>query len=293
MKISFIVPAYNEEEDIGRVIKELKSTFKGFEIIIVDDFSADKTFQIAQNLCPDTTFRHVQNQGYGAALKTGISHASGDFVVFVDGDGQHPIEEIKKVVEVISENSEIDAVLTERKNVYKSGVFRSFGKVVINFVVRRLTGKKIKDVNSGLRAFKREKLLPFLFLLPDAFSFSTTTTVLAYKENFDLKWIDISMEERISGKSQVKMKHGINTIILVFRLIVIFDPLKFFLPITGYSLLLGCISIINSLITIQTIGKNYIFFFLFGVLVFILGLLSEQISMLRKEISLMKTKNGR
>lgn len=288
MKISFIIPAYNEEENIGKVIEELKSTFKEFEIIVVDDFSADRTFQIAKNLCPDTTFRHVQNQGYGAALKTGILHASGDFVVFVDGDGQHPIEEIKKIVDVIFDNSGIEAILTERRNSYTSGIFRSFGKIMINFVVRRLTSKKIKDVNSGLRAFKREKILPFLFLLPDSFSFSTTTTVLSYKENFDLKWIDISMQERKSGKSQVKLKHGANTLLLVFRLIVIFDPLKFFLPLTGASLLLGCISIINAVITSRTLGKNYIFFFLFGVLMFILGLLSEQISILRKEISIIR-----
>lgn len=291
MKISFIVPAYNEEENIGRVIQELRSSFNEFEIIVVDDCSSDKTFQIAHNLFPDTTFRHAQNMGYGAALKTGILRATGDFVVCVDGDGQHPIEEIRRIVQVIFDNAGIDAVLTERRNIYTSGMLRSTGKIIINFVVRRLTGEKIKDVNSGLRAFKREKILPFLFLLPDEFSFSTTSTVLSYKEKFYLKWINIAMKERKSGKSQLKLKHGANTLLLVFRLIVIFDPLKFFLPLTGYSFILGLISILNSLIVTHTLGKNYIFFFLFGVLMFILGLLSEQISTLRKEILFIKTKD--
>ena len=100
------------------------------------------------------------------------------------------------------------------------------------------------------------------------------------------------MQERKTGKSQVKLKHGANTLLLVFRLIVIFDPLKFFLPLTVYSFILGVISIISSLIITKTLGENYIFFFLFGVLMFILGLLSEQISTLRKEISFIKTKDG-
>jgi glycosyltransferase involved in cell wall biosynthesis len=291
MKISFIVPAYNEEDNIGRVIEELKKTFRDFEIIVVDDFSADKTFQIAKNLCPDTTFKHLQNKGYGAALKTGILNASGDFVIFVDGDGQHPAEEIGKIVEAINGNPELDSVLTRRRNIYISGAMRSIGKVLINYVVRRLTGESIRDSNSGLRAFRRKRILPFLFMLPNGFSFSTTSTVLSYKEDFSIRWIEIEMGQRKLGKSQVKIKHGFNTLLLVIRLIVIFDPLKFFLPVTGYSFLLGIISIVNSFIQTRTIGKNYIFFFLFGMLTFILGLLSEQISTLRKEMISIKTKN--
>jgi glycosyltransferase involved in cell wall biosynthesis len=288
MKISFLIPAYNEEKNIGKVLKELKGHFPGHEIIVIDDASTDNTFRIAVGICGDKVIRHNKNRGPGAAIKTGILNARGDYVVLLDADGQHPIEEIKKVADYIISNPVTDAVLTERRNVYSSGPVRSIGKFLISYVVKRLIGEKIRDHNCGLRAFRREKILPFLFMLPDGFSYATTSIVLAYKEDFSIHWIEITMGQRKSGKSQVKIKHGINTLLLIVRLIVIFDPLKFFLPVTGYSLLLGIISIIASIFTSRTIGKNYIFFFLFGVLVFILGLLSEQISTLRKEIAILK-----
>ncbi len=293
VRISFIIPAYNEEETIGIVLKQLKETFSDQEVVVVDDASTDDTYHISMEAGADRVIRHNKNRGYGAALKTGLLNSSGEFAVFVDGDGQHSIEDIEKIVNAINKNPELDCVLTERKNVYTSGIVRSIGKILINYVIKRLTGEPIKDSNSGLRAFKREKIFPFLFMLPNGFSFSTTSTVLSYKEDFDMQWLAIHMVERKSGKSQVKIKHGLDTLLLVIRLIVIFDPLKFFLPLTGVSLLLGCLSIINALITSRTLGKNYMFFFLFGVLMFMLGLLSEQISTLRKEISYNKAKNDR
>lgn len=290
MKISFIIPAYNEEQNIGSVLNHLKENFAGHEIIVVDDASTDNTIKIVQEMHIDKVLRHNKNRGPGAAFKTGILNATGDFVVIVDADGQHLIDEIIKVVDYILKDPDIDAVFTERSNVYSSGFVRSTGKILISHVVKRLIGEKIRDHNCGLRAFRRERILPFLFMLPDGFSYVTTSLVLAYKEDFNIKWLDIIMQKRNTGKSQVKIKHGFNTLLLVIRLIVIFDPLKFFLPVTGYAILLGIFSIIKSIIEIQSIGKNYIFFFLFGMLAFILGLLSEQIANLRKEILLTKSK---
>lgn len=292
-KISFIIPSYNEEETIGTVLKELKDAFRDQEILVIDDASTDNTFKIAEEICPGKVLRHIRNRGYGAALKTGLLNAAGEFAVFVDGDGQHSIEDINKVVGIITNNPELDSVLTERKNIYTSGAVRSIGKLLINQTIKKLTDKKIKDSNSGLRAFRIMKIVPFLFMLPNGFSFSTTSTVLSYKEDFNMQWIEIHMKERKHGKSHVRIRHGFDTLLLIIRLIVIFDPLRFFLPVAGASLMLGCVSIVNAVITSGTLGKNYIFFFLFGVLMFILGLLSEQISMLRKEITFVKTKNDR
>lgn len=291
MKVSFVVPAYNEEANISSVIKTLREHFPDAEIVVVDDASSDRTFREAKQSGLCTAVRHKKNRGYGAALKTGILNASGEHVVFVDGDGQHPVEEIKKVVNMLYEDPDVDAVLTSRKNIYSSGPIRGIGKVMINYVTRSLTNEHIEDSNSGLRAFRRSKIKPFLFMMPDGFSFSTTSTILSYKEDFQLKWVDILMAARTGGKSQVKIKHGVNTLLLVIRLIVIFDPLRFFLPLAGYAMLLGALSIIASIFTSETIGKNYIFFLLFGMLSFILGLLSEQISTLRKEVSIMKTRD--
>jgi len=287
--ISFIIPAYNEAESIGKVITLLKENFAGSEIIVVDDGSSDSTAAVARSAGPANVLRHDRNRGYGAALKTGFLHASGEFVIMVDADGQYPVDEIRKVVDCLREQQDIDAILSERVNRYASGIVRSAGKILIARIVKMLINEPVRDHNCGLRAFRREKILPFLFLLPEGFSFSTTSFILAYKENFRIARLEVSVDRRTSGKSQVTMKSGLDTIVLVLRLMVIFDPLKFFLPVAGYSFLLGVLSIVISLIDSRTLGKNYIFFFLLGTLIFILGLLSEQIMTLRKEIGNMKS----
>lgn len=288
LQFSIVVPAYNEAGNIESLLRKLGSSLPECEVVVVDDGSSDDTFAIASRFFPQTAFRHNKNRGQGAALKTGIRRASGEFVVLVDGDGQHPVEAVRAVIERIQADPTLDAVLTRRDNIYSSGPLRSLGKMAINFVAHKLTGEDIRDANCGLRAFRRAKIIPFFFQLPDAFSFSTTSTVLAYMEDFRLTWIDISMRQRENGTSQVRMSHGINTIVLVFRLIVLFNPLKFFLPLTGYAFLLGVLAIVLSFFTSNSLGKNYIFFFLFGSLSFILGLLSEQLSNIRKELVFIK-----
>jgi glycosyltransferase involved in cell wall biosynthesis len=282
--VSIVIPAFNEGKNIGPVLRELKDCFPECEIVVVDDCSCDDTREKAEALSPHVFVRHRTNRGQGASLKTGILAASGEYVVLVDGDGQHPIEGIAELMRRIRERPELDAVLTERDNLYSSGFTRSIGKIVINLVTRRLTGEKVRDNNCGLRAFRRSAIVPFLFMLPDRFAFSTTSTVLAYKEGFLLEWVSISMRKRLNGESQVRIRHGAETLLLVLRLIVLFEPLQFFLPLSLYTWLTGGASITLSILVSGTIGKNYIFFFLFGSLAFILGFISEQIMLLRKEM---------
>jgi glycosyltransferase involved in cell wall biosynthesis len=288
--ISFIVPAYNEAESIGKVITLLKENFASSEIIVVDDASSDNTAAVALSAGPSSILRHDRNRGYGAALKTGFLSASGEFVIMVDADGQYSVEEIRKVVDCLRDQEDLDVVLGERVNRYASGIIRSAGKMLISSIVKSLINEPVRDHNCGLRAFRRERILPFLFLLPDGFSFSTTSYILVYKENFRIARVEVSVDKRASGKSQVTVRSGLDTIVLVLRLMVIFDPLKFFLPAAGYAFFFGLVSIFISLIDSRTLGKNYIFFFLLGTLIFILGLLSEQIMTLRKEIGNMKSR---
>ena len=288
MTISFIIPAFNEEAEIGAVLSGLKDAYPDCELIVVDDGSSDLTAKAAQSAGPDKIIRHHRNRGLGAAIKTGSREATGDFIVIADADGQHTREAISKVVACLRENEDMDCCLTERVNIYTSGFIRTMGKILINFIVKRLTGEKLHDNNCGLRAFRRKKIIPFFHLLPDGFSFSTTSTVLAYKEDFNIRWVKIRMEKRRSGTSQVKMKHGFDTLMLIFRLIVIFDPLNFFLPLAKYSFLFGILSMVVSMAISEDLGKNYIFFLLFGSLAFVLGLVSEQITNLRKEIGFLK-----
>ncbi len=290
VKVSFVIPAFNEGATISEVVEMLKNNFNDQEIIVVDDASTDDTREKAIKAGANKVIKHNKNRGPGASFKTGVMNSSGDFVIIVDADGQHPVDEIKKVFEYVMKNPEIDAVFTERSNVYSSGLMRSTGKILINHVVQRLIEEKINDHNCGLRAFRKKKILPFIFMLPDGFSYVTTSLVLAYKEDFCIYWIDIAMKQRETGKSHVKIRHGLNTILLIFRLIVNFDPMKFFMPLIWLSFFIGVLSIIYNWIFYGGPGKNYIFFFLFGVLIFMLGILSEQMSVLRKEILNLKSK---
>lgn len=287
-RFSVVMAAYNEAGSLDAVLRELKAELPECEVIVVDDGSTDDTSAIARRHCPDTTLRHARNRGQGASLKTGIRAATREFVVLMDADGQHPVAEVRAIMARILADPSLDAVLTRRVNLYSSGHLRSLGKLVINYVVHQLTGEEIRDANCGLRGFRRSRITPFLFQLPDTFSFSTTSTVLSYMENFRLAWLDVSMRPRSNGTSRVCLRHGVNSIILVFRLIVLFAPLRFFLPLTAYAYLLGVFSIVLSLFTSGGLGKNYIFFFLFGSLAFILGLLSEQLSNIRKEMVYLK-----
>ena len=287
-RFSIIVAAYNEAGSIEAVLRELAAGLPECEVVVVDDGSGDDTFARASRLFPETCFRHNKNRGQGAALKTGIRKATREFVVLMDGDGQHPLEAVRAVIERVQSDPSLDAVLTRRANNYSSGHLRSLGKLVINYVAHQLTGEDIQDANCGLRAFRRSRITPFIFQLPDAFSFSTTSTVLCYMEDFRLAWLEIKMRPRENGSSRICLRDGVNTVVLVFRLIVLFNPLKFFLPVTAYAFLLGALSIALSLCTSATLGKNYIFFFLFGSLAFILGLLSEQLSNIRKELVFLK-----
>jgi len=283
-RISIVIPAFNEGKNIEAVLREIGDCFPECEVVVVDDCSIDDTGLKIEAFAPQVFIRHRTNRGQGASLKSGIQAATREFVVLVDGDGQHPVEGIAEVIRRIRERPELDAVLTERDNLYSSGIARTVGKVIINFVTRRLTGEKMRDNNCGLRAFRRRAIEPFLFMLPDRFAFSTTSTVLAYKEGFLLEWVTISMKKRLNGESQMRIRHGAETLLLVLRLIVLFEPLKFFLPLAGYSFLLGAACIAVSFLVSGAMGENYIFFFLFGSLAFILGFISEQITLLRKEL---------
>jgi glycosyltransferase involved in cell wall biosynthesis len=281
--LSIVIPAYNEQAIIGDVIAGLKEELqnRNYEIIVVDDGSCDNTFEIVKGLGVKV-IRHEFNKGYGASLKTGASESSGEIVLFLDGDGQH---DARDVVRLLEHFPEYDMVVGARtKNSSYKPLLRRPGKRILSMFANFLAGTKIPDLNSGLRAFKKDILFKYIHLLPSGFSFSTTTTFAFLKSNRRIKYVPIAIRKRV-GKSSVKQfRHGFQTIMLMLRLIVLFEPLKVFLSTSFLLFVLGCASTVHNIVrNSANITDVTVLLLISSLLIFFLGLLTDQVSAMRRE----------
>ena len=240
MEISVVIPARNEEETIVGVLGKIKSVMaksrKSFEIIVVDDGSDDKTEQLVKKVRGVKMIRHPYNRGYGAALKTGIRHASGKWVLITDADGTYPAEDIPRLLE---HTGDYDMVVGSRtgKDV-NIPLHRRPGKWFLSKLANYLSGTKIPDLNSGLRIFRKEDAARFFNILPHGFSFTTTITLAYISNDYSVKYVPIDYHER-GGKSKIRpVRDGVGFALLIIKTITYFNPLKTFLP-TSLALLVA------------------------------------------------------
>ena len=236
--LTVIIPAFNEDQGIKNTIINLKKYIDKFKwgIIVVNDCSSDKTGAILEKIEGIKVINHPYNKGYGASLKTGIRNTNSKYIAFYDGDGQH---EPGDLINIVKKTKYFDMIIGERtKNSHKD-LIRIPGKWILSKIANFLTGRKIPDLNSGLRVIKRDIILNLLHLMPDGFSFSTTSTIAFFNMGFSVGYFPITVKKR-TGKSSVKqIRHGSSTILLIFRLIVLFNPLKVFLPVSFFLFITG------------------------------------------------------
>ena len=285
IKLSVIVPVYNEEETIAEVVRGLKNRLSKpgleYEIIVVNDGSSDKSKEILENIKEIILISHPYNKGYGMSLKTGARNSKFDWLLFFDGDSQHKPEYIE---EFLRYTDEYDAIIGWRQG-YKGPALRQPGKKLLHFVANYLAERKIPDLNCGLRLLKKKYFLQYEHLFPNGFSLSTTSTIAFYKEGLNVKYIPVTINKRC-GKSTVKISDGFRTLMLIVRLIMLFSPLKIFLPVcfAGFIISVGWIiyNLINS--NFHTISKSGGFLFVASLLVFLFGLLADQVAAIRREI---------
>lgn len=277
--VSIIIPAFNEEEVIGSVVKSITSAFHDSEIIVVNDGSTDNTAgEIAEPGI--TVLNHDHNRGYGASLKTGTRAATREYVLFCDGDGQHSVDDVRRL---IKECDGYDLVAGARNSASHRPIIRRPGKFIMRKFANFLAGTKIPDLNSGLRIFKRDTLMRYLHLMPDGFSFSTTSTFAIMKSNRKYKYIPIKVRKR-TGKSTVnQLKHGPQSLLLILRLAVLFEPLKVFLTVSGILAVLSIISLVLDLISTGGIADVTVFLSIATIIIFMSGLLCDQVSAMRRE----------
>lgn len=280
MNATIVIPAYNEAGGIQNVLEELRSAKPDLPVIVIDDGSTDNTGEIARSVPGVTVITHKRNKGYGAALKTGIRKADTEWIMTYDSDGQHTPENLDAVLREMDDES--DLIIGKREG-YKGPLLRQPGKWLIGRVANYLTETKIPDYNSGLRAFRREQVLKYLHLFPDGFSISTTSTVCFLKEGLNVHWVPISIKER-TGKSTVRPRDAVKTLMLIVRLIMLFSPLRIFFPASVLAGLLT-VGLLGYELTInRNVSDASVALLSLTCILFFFGLLADQVACLRREI---------
>ena len=281
--ISIIIPAYNEEEVIGEVIHGLKNALleKGvnFEIIVVDDGSTDKTADAAAGAGAKVA-RHPYNKGYGVAAKSGVSESKYGWLAFYDGDGQHTPESLISLLPFIAD---YDMGVGARTG-YQGPAIRQPGKKLLQWIADYLSDVKIPDINSGLRLVKKDLFLRFSNLFPPRYGWTTAITLAALKENYSVRYAPITIRPRQGGKSMVRAIDAIRMFMLILRIILLFSPLRVFLPLAAVSFLVGAALAAGELLIFGKLGKAEIIFFTAALFFFFFGLLMDQVAALRREI---------
>jgi glycosyltransferase involved in cell wall biosynthesis len=276
---SVIVPALNEEGAIAEVVARLQSGGPWHEIIVVDDGSTDATGERAR-AAGAIVVRHPYNKGNGAAVKSGIRRATGDVVLIVDGDGQHRPADAARLVSGIGE---YELVVGARSAATQATLMRRFGNHLLNRLASYLTERNIPDLTSGFRAARRDCLLEFLHLLPNGFSTPATTTMSFIKAGYSVSFVPIEAEQRV-GQSKIKLaRDGAKFFLILLRIITIFSPLRIFVPISVIIFALGFLYALRTIWTQSHVTNSSVLLIVLSVVIFLVGLVSEQISALRFE----------
>jgi len=281
-EVSVIIPTNNEEQTIGGIIKKIKALYPEFEILVINDGSTDETGQVAKD-AGAIVYSHPYNIGNGAAVKSGIRIASGEILVFMDGDGQHNPEDIGKLIKWFPD---YDMVVGARSKGHQASWVRALGNKIFNWLASYVSKFAVEDLTSGFRAVKSGVAHNLLYLLPNTYSYPTTLTLGALRNGKSVKYTSVEIQERQKGKSKIRvLRDGVRFFMIITKICGLYSPLRIFLPV---SFMMFCLGLAHYLYTFLTSGRftNMSALLLTtSVLIFMMGLISEQISQMRFERS--------
>jgi glycosyltransferase involved in cell wall biosynthesis len=278
-EVSVVIPAYNEGAVIAEVVSAIAAAGPWHEIVVVDDGSRDDTAAHAA-AAGATVVRHPYNKGNGAAVKSGIRRATGEHVLIVDGDGQHSAADARRLVARLGE---YDLVIGARSTSTQATRARRFGNTLLNRLASYLTGRHIPDLTSGFRAARRECLREFLHLLPNGFSTPTTTTLAFIKGGYSVAFEPTEARQRV-GQSKIRFaRDGAKFFIIILKIVTLFSPLRIFLPISLAMFAVGFAYMAWTIATQSHVTNSSVLLITLSVVVFLVGLVSEQISAMRFE----------
>ncbi len=274
---SIVLPSKNEAESLVSLLPLLKRTVPNAEIIVVNDGSTDNTIQV----CEDNQVKvitHPYSKGNGAAIKTGARAAKGEILLFMDADGQHKPEDIPRLLAKLQEGHDMVVGARDRKS--QAGAHRAFANGFYNRFSSWMVEQKIDDLTSGFRAVRADKFKKFLYLLPNTFSYPTTITMSFFRAGYSVAYIPIEAPKRI-GKSHIRVvKDGLRFILIILKIGTLYSPLKLFLPISASLFLTGLFYYFYTFVEAHRFTNMSALLFISSLLVFLIGLVSEQITSL-------------
>lgn len=277
MDISIIIPAKNESSSIGNLLAELKAHQPGAEILVINDGSTDDTEQIAKD-GGAKVISHPYSMGNGAAIKTGARNANNPIIVCMDADGQHRPEDIQRLLELLSNG--YDMAVGARVSSTQASAGRRFANNLYNKLASFMTGHEIMDLTSGFRAMRRRHFLKFLYLLPNGFSYPTTSTMAFFRSGLPVGYIPILARQR-DGKSNIRiLRDGLRFFIIILKIGALFSPMRFFLPVSFSLLALGAVYYGYTYIEWGRLTNMTVILWVSSLLTFLIGIISEQISSL-------------
>jgi glycosyltransferase involved in cell wall biosynthesis len=283
-EVSIIIPANNEEGGIAsvirRVMKVMTELDRSFEVIVIDDGSSDATAFNAQQ-AGARVVQHPYNIGNGAAVKTGIRNARGEIMVMLDGDGQHPPEEIPNLLEKLKNH---DMVVAARTQNSETSAHRDLANRIYNGFASYVCSRRIDDLTSGFRAIRANIARQFVSLLPNKFSYPTTITLATVRSGYSLAYVPVQTAKRhANSRSKIRLvRDGSRFFLIIFKVTTMFSPMKIFLPVSLLTFLVGVAYGLYKVFALDArYGPTSAMLITVSILMFLIGLVSEQVAQLR------------
>ncbi|SDO99714.1 glycosyltransferase family 2 protein [Desulforhopalus singaporensis] len=281
VEVTILLPAYNEELAIGETIRKIHGLYPDFEILVIDDGSTDNTMQAAMDAGANV-WPHPYNIGNGAAIKTGLRMARGEYIIMMDADGQHKPEDIAKLLEY---KDRYDMVVGARNNKSDTSLHRDLANKIYNWFASYVTKFQVEDLTSGFRLIKKNVVKQFIYLLPNTFSYPSTLTMAYLRSGYTVKYVPIETLAR-KGKSKIKLVHdGIRFLLIISKVATLFSPLRVFLPVSFSLFVIGLFYYFYTFMVSSRFTNMSALLFSSSLIIGMMGLVSEQISQMRYERS--------
>ena len=276
-EVTILLPAFNEEQAIGNTVRRIKQLHPDFEVLVVDDGSTDNTMQAAMGAGANV-WPHPYNIGNGAAIKTGLRCAKGDWVIMMDADGQHAPEDIERLLQ---HKDQYEMVVGARSKSSETSLHRDIANKLYNMFASYVTKFNIEDLTSGFRVVKTATAKQFIYLLPNTFSYPSTLTMAYLRSGRSVKYIPISTKFR-KGKSKIKLvEDGTRFLLIITKVASLFSPLRVFLPISLFLFITGLGYYFFTFVTSGRFTNMSALLLTTSIVVFLIGLVSEQITQIR------------
>ena len=277
--VTFVVPTFNEA-NVSEVVRELRALYPRSPVLVVDDGSEDGGAERAREAGAEVV-RHPYNKGNGAAVKTGLRTARTDWVVLLDADGQHPPAEAARLVEKLGE---YDLVIGARDARAEVHWWRRAANGVFNGIASYLAGFPVADLTSGFRAAHRGRMLEFLHLFPNGFSYPTTSTLSFLRAGYNVAFVPVQMRYRATGQSKIDpLQDGARFLLIILKMSTLYNPLKIFLPLSAAFAAIGTVYGLGTYVVSGKFANGGVLAWMMAVFTFLVGLISEQINALRAE----------